>query len=172
MPPRSKVEGLPSAVKAWLDKALVEEGFTGYETLERELGARGFTIGKSSLHRYGSEFERRLSALKLASEQARAVVEAVPDDQNNMSEALNRVVQEKAFTMLVNMEGDPKASFAGLARIAVETAEATTGLKKYRSEVKRRTQAAAEEVTKAAKQGGLSAESVEEIRRKIMGITA
>lgn len=58
MPKRSKVAALPKAVKEWLDAALVEGNFSGYEQLEAELKARGHDIGKSSLHRYGSAFEQ------------------------------------------------------------------------------------------------------------------
>ncbi|MGE8454550.1 MAG: phage protein Gp27 family protein, partial [Pseudomonadales bacterium] len=57
MPPRSKVAALPPEVKAWLDQSLVESNFGGYEQLSAELELRGYSIGKSALHRYGSEFE-------------------------------------------------------------------------------------------------------------------
>ena len=49
MPPRSKVAALPAEVKAWLDQALVENNFAGYEALAEELTTRGYSIGKSAL---------------------------------------------------------------------------------------------------------------------------
>lgn len=79
MPRRSKVEGLPPDVKAWLDQALVENNFSQYELLSAELGKRGYGIGKSSLHTYGQAFEERLKTLRLVTEQARAVVQAARD---------------------------------------------------------------------------------------------
>ena len=74
MPPRSKVAALPPEVKEWLDKALVENNFGGYELLAAELKGKGYEISKTGLHRYGQQFEDRLNALKIATEQARAVV--------------------------------------------------------------------------------------------------
>ena len=81
MPPRSKVAGMPAEIKEWLDRALAENNFSDYELLAEELKARGYAISKSALHRYGQAFETRLSALKMASEQARAVVAAAPDEE-------------------------------------------------------------------------------------------
>ena len=107
MPPKSKVHSLPAAVKQWLDDALVEGNFTGYETLEAELKQRGFDISKSSLHRYGQEFEERLNALKLATEQARAVVQASPDDDDAMNQPLNTVTLRRPYLLFLGEEINP-----------------------------------------------------------------
>ena len=42
MPKRSAVETLPAQVKRWLDQALVDGNFSGYEALADELKTRGF----------------------------------------------------------------------------------------------------------------------------------
>ena len=105
MPPRSKVASLPKSVKTWFDKALVENNFSDYEALAEELASRGFSISKSALHRYGQDFESKLSALKIASEQARAVVAAAPDEEGAVNEALMRLVQEHLFKLLMT-DGD------------------------------------------------------------------
>ena len=60
MAKRSTVKTLPKAVKEWLDAALIEQDFSGYQTLEAELKARGYDISKSAVHRYGQALERRL----------------------------------------------------------------------------------------------------------------
>ena len=39
MAKRSTVKTLPKAVKEWLDAALIEQDFSGYQTLEAELRA-------------------------------------------------------------------------------------------------------------------------------------
>ena len=64
--------------------------------------------------------ERSLRAIKLATEQAKAVNEAAADDGNDLSDALLRVVQQKAFMALTKMnEADTdRVSFASLAKIA------------------------------------------------------
>lgn len=169
---RSKVAGLPPAVKAWLDTALVEGNFSGYELLEADLRARGYDIGKSSIHRYGSAFEQKLATLKLASEQARAIVTAAPDDEGAVSEALMRLVQEKLFQVMLDFKVDPDKplNIAGAAKAVAELSRATVTQKKWQEEVRAKAAAAADAAEKIAKKGGLSAASVAEIRRSILGI--
>ncbi|WP_229278265.1 MULTISPECIES: DUF3486 family protein [Betaproteobacteria] len=170
MPPRSKVAGMPAEIKEWLDRALAENNFSDYELLAEELKARGYAISKSALHRYGQAFETRLSALKMASEQARAVVAAAPDEEGAVNEALMRLVQEHLFKLLMAEEGEfdlPK-----VARAVAELGRATVTQKKWQAEVRARAEAAAAAVEKIAKKGGLSAESVDQLRREILGIAA
>lgn len=170
MPPRNKVEALPAEVKAWLDKALVEGNFSGYEQLEDEIKARGHTIGKSSLHRYGSAFEQKLASLKMASEQAKAVVTAAPDEEGAVNEALMRLVQEHLFNMLMADGG--KMDLPKVARAVAELGKASVTQAKWRAEVRAKAEAAAEAAARIGRKGGLSEDSVAEIRRKILGITS
>lgn len=161
---------MPAEIKAWLDRALAENNFSDYELLAEELKARGYAISKSALHRYGQAFETRLSALKMASEQARAVVAAAPDEEGAVNEALMRLVQEHLFKLLMAEEGEfdlPK-----VARAVAELGRATVTQKKWQAEVRARAEAAAAAVEKIAKKGGLSAESVDQLRREILGIAA
>lgn len=171
---RSKIDGLPKAVKEWLDAALVDGNFSGYEQLESELKTRGFDIGKSSIHRYGSAFEQRLATLKLASEQARAIVTAAPDDEGAVSEALMRLVQEKLFQVMLDCQVDPDKplSITSVAKAVAELSRATVTQKKWQEEVRARAAAAADAAERIAKKGGLSANSVAEIRRSILGIAS
>ncbi len=161
---------MPAEIKEWLDRALAENNFSDYELLAEELKARGYAISKSALHRYGQAFETRLSALKMASEQARAVVAAAPDEEGAVNEALMRLVQEHLFKLLMAEEGEfdlPK-----VARAVAELGRATVTQKKWQAEVRARAEAAAAAVEKIAKKGGLSAESVDQLRREILGIAA
>ena len=161
---------MPAEIKEWLDRALAENNFSDYELLAEELKARGYAISKSALHRYGQAFETRLSALKMASEQARAVVAAAPDEEGAVNEALMRLVQEHLFKLLMAEEGEfdlPK-----VARAVAELGRATVTQKKWQAEVRARAEAAAAAVEKIAKKGGLSAESVDHLRREILGIAA
>lgn len=171
MPPRSKVTSLPKAVKAWLDKALAENGFSEYETLAAELSAQGFAISRSSLQRYGQDFESKLSALKMASEQARAVVAAAPDEEGSVNEALMRFVQEHLFKMLL-VEGDAKFDPYKMAKAVAELGKASVVQKKWQAEFREKAEAAASRVEKIAKKGGLNKETVDEIRREILGMAA
>lgn len=136
MPPRSKIHQLPAEVKAWLDSTLAENNFSGYEQLADELSARGYDISKSAVHRYGQDFEARLSALKMASEQARAVVQAAPDDEGNVNEALMRLVQEHLFKML--MAEDGKFDLPKMAKAVAELGRASVTQKKFAIEERAR----------------------------------
>lgn len=172
MPKRSAVAALPQEVKSWLDQALVEGNFGGYELLADELKGRGYEISKSSLHRYGQEFEQRLQTLKMASEQAKAIVTAAPDDEGAVSEALMRLVQEKLFQVMLDFQVDPRKplNIASAAKAVAELSRATVTQKKWQAEVRAKAEAAAQAVTKIATKGGLSTESVDAIRREILGV--
>lgn len=132
MPPRSKVASLPVKVKAWLDQALAENNFSEYEMLASELAGRGFAISKSALHRYGQDFESRLSSLKIASEQAKAVVAAAPDDEGAVNEALMRLVQEQLFNVLLAADG--KIPLDKVARSIALLGRASVTQKKWQVE--------------------------------------
>lgn len=170
MAPRSKIAKLPEPVKAWLDKALADSGFADYELLSGELKARGFEISKSALHRYGQEFEDKLAAIRIATEQARAITDAIPDDAGAMNDALIRLVQQKAFDVLVKMEEG--ASIKDIGLMVARLSNATVKQKQWQAEVREKASAAADAVEAIAKKGGLSAEALETIRRGILGIAA
>ncbi|MDD2721656.1 MAG: DUF3486 family protein [Gallionella sp.] len=175
MPPRSKIDKLPKEVKQWLDRALIEGNFSGYELLEQELAERGYAIGKSSINRYGQEFEQRLHALKLATEQARAISESAPDHAGAMNDALIRLVQQKAFDTLLKMEEGTPMKDIGL--MVARLSNATVNQKKWAAEHEARVRAeerakAAEAMASTAKANGVSPETIAIIRRDVLGMAA
>jgi hypothetical protein len=174
MAPRSKITKLPKAVKEWLDGALIENSFGGYELISAECKERGYDLSKSAIHRYGQEFEQRLQTLKLASEQAKAIVSASPDDEGAVSEALMRLVQEKLFQVMLEFKVDPDKpmNIASAAKAVAELTRATVSQKKWQGEVREKANAAADAVEAIAKKGGLSAEALDIIRKGILGIAA
>jgi hypothetical protein len=60
---RAKVTLLPEAERAALNQWLVAHGFGEYEKLSDLLGEHGYHIARSSLQRFGSQFERKLEAI-------------------------------------------------------------------------------------------------------------
>lgn len=168
---KSTVETLPKEVKEWLDRALVESNFSGYKLLAEEMKARGYEISKSAIHRYGQDFEDRLKTLKMVTEQARAVVQAAPDEDGAVNDALVRLTQEKLFGVLMEIEVDPETvDLAKLAKAVAELGKTSVMQKRWLSEVRAKAEAAAANVEKIAKKGGLSSASVEQLRREILGI--
>ncbi|WP_027360252.1 DUF3486 family protein [Desulforegula conservatrix] len=173
MPKPSSIEILPQSVKEWLDTTLVENNFSGYQLLENELKERGYQISKSAIHRYGQNFEKRLAAVRLSTEQAKAIVDASPDDEGAVNDALMRLVQDKLFNVLIDLEVDPaKVNFGSLARAVAELGRASVTQKKWASEVKKKAEEAAATVVQAARKGGLSDDTVDEIKRRILGIAS
>lgn len=172
MPPRSKIKQLPPDVKKWLDQALLEGDFSGYEFLEQELAKRGYQIGKSSINRYGQEFENRLHALKLATEQARAISESAPDDAGAMNDALIRLVQQKAFDTLLKMEEGASIKDVGLmvARLSNATVKQKQWAAEMHEKLEKAKQAAASEAEAIAIKSGMSDDDWALIRAKFLGI--
>src|ERR1700732_5000723 len=106
MPPRSQFVLLPKDVRAEIDKRIVEGGFANYRALAVWLSEQGFEIRKSSVARHGRKLECKLDAVKRATEQARAIVPASPDDEGAMNDALIRLIQQMDFDILVDLEGE------------------------------------------------------------------
>ena len=173
MPKRSAVTTLPPEVKEWLDKSLVESDFSGYDALSAALSEKGYQISKSSLHRYGSEFEESLQAIKLSTEMAKAVVDACPDDAGNFGEALTRLVQQKSFEVLTKMEVDPqKVKLTDLGNMVSLVNRTSIDIKKYASEVKARMDAKFEELESDNNSGKrkIDPETLRMVREEIYGI--
>lgn len=172
MPSRNKVLGLPTEVKQELDRRLVASGFQGYDALAAWLLEQGYEISRSSVHRYGKEFGERLAMLRVATEQAKAIVEEMGDDAGAMGEALTAVAQEKAFQVLMELSLEEASDvnfdklLAGIARIN----SAAVQQKKWRADVLKRAEAVVAEVEEMVEGGGLSDDAAAQLRAKILGI--
>ena len=181
MPIRGKIEGLPNEVRHWLERALTESNFSGYEALESMLAERGFSISKSAIHRYGQKIERRFAAIKASTEAARILTEGAADDQDARSEAVIALVQTEMFESIVNLqeaedeELDPADRIALLSKAAkniATLARASVTQKKVRLEVQEETrrQLLAEQSKQLEvlqKKGGVTAETQAAIREAL-----
>lgn len=173
MPRRSKVLDLPDAVKQWLDGALIDGNFSGYEALAAEIKTRGYDISKSGLHRYGSTFDERLRALKLVTEQARAVVQASPDEENAVTEALVRLTQEKLFGVMMDLQVNPETiDLTKITRSIADLARSSVSQKKYAAEVREKDSAKLAQLETAARSGKrhLDLDTIKQIREELYGI--
>lgn len=161
-------------MRAWLDQALIRGGFSGYEQLAAELQARGFEISKSSLHRYGSEFEKQLGAIRLATEQARAIAEAAGDEEGVLNDALIRLIQQKAFEALTRLSmEEADVDFTDLGNMLSRLSKASIDQKRWAAEVRRRDAAQVAELEKAAREGknSLDPETLRRIREEVYGLS-
>jgi len=170
---RSKVDLLPAEVRGELNRRLEQNGFGGYRDLSDWLNDQGFEISKSAVHAYGQQFEKRLGALRVASEQAKAIAEAVGDDQNAMGEALVNLAQEKAFQVLLDMEINPEEQdFAKLTRSISELNRAAVQQKKFAEEVRVKLEAKFKslEGEQQSGQASLDAATLKRVREEIYGL--
>jgi hypothetical protein len=181
MPPRSKIQGLPDDVRQWLDDALAEGGFQGYELLEQMLAERGFSIGKSTIGRYGQKLQRKLDAIKASSQAAQMIAKQTGDDEDSMSRAVVSIVQSQLFEVLVDLqeldeEGvNLEARAVMLTKVSrgiADLSRSSMALKKWEIELRNKAEAAAQKVAKIVKNTGLSKEDADAIRREILGIGA
>lgn len=172
MPKRSKVLGLPKEVKAWLDKALVENGFSAFRALSDELRTRGYEISKSALNDYSQPFRRKLEALSLATAQARAVVETEPDNEDALGGALVRLVQQRLFAIVSDLDVDPgKLNLTTLTRAVADLARASIAQKKHMAEARAKALTeAADTVAETARAQGMGEDQVRFWREKVLGL--
>src|SRR5438309_597618 len=70
-----KIARLPDKLRDELDGQLREGSFRSCRALSKWLADNGYTISHAAIHKYGQNFERRLDAVRIASEQARLVCE-------------------------------------------------------------------------------------------------
>jgi len=169
---RSSVELLPDEVRQELETRLIQGGFSGYVELTEWLNEQGFEIGKSSVHRYGKKFEDKLRALKVATDQAKAIAEASEDDAGAMNDALIRLVQTTFFNALVNLKLDEK-NMAKIGTAVARLSQAAVRQKRWAKEmegkvIKQTQENAARAVEKEAKRQGTSAKTIDALRAAIM----
>lgn len=179
MAPRSNMETLPENVRREFERRLIENGFANYTDLAAWLNQQGYQISRSAAYRYGSKIERRLRAIKESTEAAKLIVANADDEQDSRSEALIALLQNQLFEALIDIsekdseELAPEARFDLLSEGGKRIAgliSASTRLKEYQNKIKAKAQAAADEVAKSVKKGGLSEETAEQIRKQILGI--
>jgi len=183
MAKRSQVLNLPPEVKKWLDRALAEKNFSDYELLAAELKSRGFAISKSSVHRYGQTLENKLAAIKASTEAAQSIVDAAPDEGDARSEAILGLMQTEMFEAILKMEETEEMApeqrvkiLAGAMKSVSIMARASVNQKKWRTEMEDKVREeerlkAAEAASKSAKAAGVSAETIEIIRRDVLGMS-
>ena len=184
MPPPKKIAKLPPEIRAWFERQVVERAFSDIVGLTEELNAickaKGLeiTIGKSAVGEESLRIKRAQESIRATTEAARLIAETSPDDGDQRSAAAMAIVQSEVFEMLLQIREsesmeDPVARLdvmnqaaLGLSRLS----RARVNQAKWAADVEQRAKAAADKVAKIAKQGGMSATTVAQIRELILGI--
>lgn len=175
----SAIDQLKPEDKQMLDRWLMDKGFCGYEEIAEKLAEMGYSVSKSSVHRYGQKLENKLAAVQASTQAAMMIADAAPDDSDMRSSAVLSLVQTELFNALIalqesdNENADPADRIMLMAKAGkgiASLASASVNQKKWESEVKERVQKAAKAVESIAKKGGMSKEIVSEVKREILGI--
>ena len=181
MPKPKKIDLLPEEVKKDLEARLIEKGFGGYCELSDWLADQGYSISKSAIHRFGSEFKENLEKMNVVAHQTKAIIEAFPDEEDIAAQALSRLSQTQMFNILNGMNinavvqdlGDGEDAvnkYTKLVGAMTKLNQNSVNIKKYAAEIKAKAKAAADEIGDRLTKGGLSDTAVAEIRTKVLGI--
>jgi hypothetical protein len=176
-----KIKKLPPDLKEELDRMLTEGTLHSCRQLSKWLGDNGFEISHAAIHKYGQKFERRLEAIRMATEQARIVCEQFKDDDEGMQSALMRLVQTRLFEVLTaanekeaGSANEEEATIApvnitALARSVSGLARSETEHRKW-AERTRANVAEAEKKVDEARAKGLSKDAAAQIKAVLMEI--
>lgn len=172
---RSKIDGLPPELKAQLERLLADGNHEGYETVSAWLKELGYSISKSAVHRYGQRVQAVMNRIKASTEAARLISQASPDEADEHSAAVLRIVQSALFDALTRVAeaseaADPAEQVKVLslaARAIAEASRASIGQKKWAEEVKARL----DEIERVARNAGrrLDAETLKAVREGLYG---
>ena len=181
-PGSKKIARLPVDLHDELDRRLTGSAFHSSRELSKWLAANGYTISHTSIHKYGQKFERRLDAIRIASEQARLVCEQFDGDDVSMQNALMRLVQTQMFDMLTaaneTAKRTPKGRVAdvipinltGVARTVAGLLKVDVERRRWAERTREKIAEAAETLEAAKKSDGLSDNVVATIRGVLMAI--
>ncbi|MDW7643439.1 MAG: phage protein Gp27 family protein [Desulfuromonadales bacterium] len=164
---RSRVETeLPANLRQEANR-LILEGLT-YEDLATWSASRGFDISRSSWGRYGKEFYEAYQAVKRFEDQSRALTGEAGDGLT-MEEAVSKLLMQKVMAAITSGDFD----ILEIPRLLGDVAKLQSSSiqrEKLKDEFSRRARETADKVGKIASRGGLTAETVDQIRSEILGI--
>jgi hypothetical protein len=174
MASKSSVRKLPDELRVEIDRLLRDGKFTLVQITEH-MRALGADISKSAVHRYSQDFERMTEDIRLTREMARAVGRELKDDvEGNATQMLVESMHALLLKarMQVSDSGDIDAGAVSDLCKAVKDLQVASKSSvemrlKMRAEAAREAAAVVDDVV--TKQG-LSADTVQAIKERILGI--
>jgi hypothetical protein len=161
-------DDLPAEIRREVDRLLVEDNST-YDDIANFLKVKGYDISRSSIGRYGMEFVGRYQKLKIIEDQAKTLVAEAGENVMVLEEAASKMFGEQILSGLIDRTIDVKE----IPRLVSDFAklQASTVLReRMKMDFAKKVEKTATEVVKVAREGGLSPEKVDQIKRKILGI--
>jgi len=176
MPARSKIDQLPPQTREKIERLMIERGFSGYDGMAEEANAiiagDGYEIvlSRSGLARHGQEFEAKCDAIRIATEQAKAIVGVAGDDEGNLNQSLILMIQQLTYDILVRTKPEEIGDILPKIGLMVsKLSKASVDQRKYRREIRK--QALEEAAGKAPRLvSGVSGEGVRELLREAFAL--
>lgn len=100
MPPVRKVDLLPAETRKELDERLIASGFGNSIGLSEWLAEQGYEISKTTVNDHAQRLKRRLSSITATTEAMKLVNQAAPDEFDESSGSIIRLVQTDMFEAL------------------------------------------------------------------------
>lgn len=186
MPAPALIPRLPAAIRAWLDDQLQRRGFGDYAALTEALNARlqahGLQVSLSmqTVGRYGKDLKGKVERIRAATAAAAAIAAAAPDEEGQQSAAVTALLGTELFERLMDLDevqGEDLTTaeridlIARASRAHADLTRASIAQRKWAGEVRRAalTEAAAR-VAAVGTRAGLTAHTVETLRREILGV--
>lgn len=147
---KSSIKRLPPKIRAYIEGKLTEDRCTLDELIADlqqrfpEAARANVLPSRSTVHRYKGKLQRRLDAVKAATEAARVITENAGDSKDDRSEALTALIQTELIESIIQLQdadgpdADPQKRVNLLSTAARNIATLTrssTNLKKFRAEV-------------------------------------
>lgn len=187
MPPPRKVDLMPEELRAWLKEELRARGFADYEGLAQALNVRledaglDLRIGKSAVHAYGQEYEEFVRYQEEASAWAAGWMnDNGLEEEAQRHNVLFQMITTLAFKVMqaqMTREGgeiDPRElHFLGKM---LKDVMSSSGIREKlvteeRARIARETrESAAETAVRAVQEAGMSDDTAEAIKSKILGV--
>ena len=174
MATRSSIRKLPEELRAVLDSLLRDDKCTIVQITDH-LKTLGANVSKSAVHRYSQDFDRMADDIRLTREMARAIGRELKDDIDGnatqmLVESMHALLLKARMQLADSGDIDAK-SVSDLAKAVkdLQTASKSSAEMrlKLRDQVVREAAAAVDEVSEKQ---GLSAETVQAIKERILGI--
>jgi len=167
-----ETDNFTAEVRSELDQRIAQQEFKDYRQLKRWLGAKGCQISTLAVKHHALKLEEKIAAVRVATEQARAMVAAGEADDGELSQALMQLVQQHLFTLLIELKTTTlsEIDLGSLARTVSTLARATIAQKRYADEI-RANVLAAQRTLVEAEAHGLTDAGVSQIKRILMEIT-
>ena len=164
---------LPEDIRAEFERLLINRNFSDYAGFEAWFRAKGYEISRSAIHHFGQDFEAKCEAIKIATEQAKAIVATVGDDEGNMNEALIRLIQQLSFDVLIkNQDAEIGDLLPKMGVMIAKLSKASVDQKKWQRDMKEKAVQAVKNIETKATTGkkSLDAATMKIIKEEIYGI--